>query len=225
MKLAIFDFDGTLFPEQTIPFFMKYYKEAGYPKGAYFKYSMNILVKVVKYKNPFIKNYGKEQFRRETALRFIQIFNGMDKAILDNFLTQAADKVIENLNETVVQEVKRCKEEGYCCILLSGCYTPILERVAEAIGIDQVIGTPIEKRHIRQGKVNIDILDIATGKIKVQKLLKVMQGKSINWEESTAYGDSSYDRNILELVGRPIAVRPDEGLKKMAIENNWKVIE
>ncbi|MBU3812163.1 MAG: haloacid dehalogenase-like hydrolase [Candidatus Niameybacter stercoravium] len=225
MKLAIFDFDGTLFPEQTIPFFMKYYVKAGYPKGAYSKYYMRVMGKVLKYKNPLIKDYDKEQFRKEAALLFIQMFNGMDKEILSRFLSDVAEKVIENLNIAIVQEVKKCKAEGYYTILLSGCYTPILEYVAEAIKIDQVIGTPIEESHIVQEKVAIDGLDIATGKRKVQKLLKSMQGKAINWEESTAYGDSSYDRNILELVGYPVAVRPDEGLKEIAMKNNWRVIK
>lgn len=225
MKLAIFDFDGTLFPQQTIPFFMKYYTQENYPKGPYVKYQMKILSKMLKYKNPLIKNYGKEQFRREAALLFIQVFNGMDQVILDKFLLGVAEDVIQNLSEVVVREIKQCKTEGYCCVLLSGCYTPILESVARAVGVDVVIGTPIESVQSCNEKVCIGDLDIATGKRKVQKLLEVFKNKDINWQDSTAYGDSSYDRNILELVGKPVAVGPDEGLRELAIENSWRIIE
>lgn len=225
MKLAIFDFDGTLFPQQTIPFFMSYYMKEHYPKGPYIKYQMKILSKMMKYKNPLIKNYGKEQFRREAALRFIQVFDGMDQAILDKFLLDVANKVINNLSETVVREISKCKAEDYCCVLLSGCYTPILESVASAVGVDVVIGTPIETVQSGNKKVCIGDLDIATGQRKVQKLLEVFRNKDIKWQDSTAYGDSSYDRNILELVGKPVAVRPDEGLQKLAVENSWRIIE
>lgn len=225
MKLAIFDFDGTLFPQQTIPFFMKYYTHANYPKGPYLKYQMKVLGRMIKYKNPFIKNYGKEQFRREAALMFIQIFNGMDKSVLDQFLVEAAKKVIKNLNDTVTKEVVKCKEEGYHCVLLSGCYTPILQVVAEAIGIDTVIGSNIEVGHIHEGKVCIEDLDIATGQRKVERLLATFKDKNVKWQDSTAYGDSSYDRNILELVAHPVAVKPDEGLRTVAVESAWRIIE
>lgn len=149
----------------------------------------------------------------------------MDQAILDKFLLGVAKDVINNLSEVVVREISKCKAEGYYCVLLSGCYTPILESVASAVGVDVVIGTPIEAVQSGNKKVCIGDLDIATGQRKVQKLLEVFRNKDIKWQDSTAYGDSSYDRNILELVGKPVAVKPDEGLKKLAIENSWRIIE
>lgn len=224
MKLAIFDFDGTLFEAQTIPFFMHHYSKQDYPKGPYLNYQLKVLGKIIKYKNPFIKGYEKEQFRRDAALLFIQVFNGMDKALLDKFLEEVAEQVIQHLSIPVVEEVKACKEKGHYCILLSGCYTPILEKIAASIGIDAVIGSPIEEKHIREGKVAVDVLDVVTGKRKVQKLLKLLQGKKVNWQDSIAYGDSIYDRSILELVGNPVAVRPDAGLEKLAIEEKWRII-
>ena len=224
MRLAIFDFDGTLFEEQTIPFFMRYYSKHNYPTMPYLNYQLKVFRRIIKYKNPFIKDYEKEQFRRDAALLFIQIFNGMDKGVLDKFFEEVTESVIQNLSVPVVEEVKKCKESGYYCILLSGCYTPILEKIAEAMGIDAVIGSPIEEKHLCEGKVTIETLDIVTGKRKVQKLLKLLQGKKVNWQDSIAYGDSVYDRSILELVGNPVAVRPDTGLEKLAIENKWRII-
>ncbi|MGL4344929.1 MAG: HAD family hydrolase [Cellulosilyticaceae bacterium] len=225
MKLAIFDFDGTLFPEQTIPFLMKYYIGGNYPKMPYLKYQGRVLGKMIRYQNPFNKKYGKEEFRREVALEFVQIFNGMDQAKLHQFLSDVVEAVVKCLSSDVVEEVVACKANGYHCVLLSGCYTPLLTGVAEAIGIDTVIGTNIDQTHIRDGKVCIKALDIATGERKVQKLLEIMNSKDINWQESVAYGDSSYDRNILELVGEPVAVRPDEGLRALAESEDWRVIE
>lgn len=224
MKVAIFDFDGTVFPKQTIPFFMKYYMEAHYAKGPYRRYAFKLIGKMIRYKNPLVKNYNKEEFRREATLCFLKVFNGMNREVLNRFFKEVTVKVIENLSIEVVEEVKRCKAEGYYCILLSGCYTSILKGVGETIGIDAVIGTPIDETCEKEGKVAICELDIATGKRKVEKLKEYLKGKEIDWAVSTAYGDSSYDRNILELVGLPVAVNPDEMLKELAQERNWRII-
>jgi len=37
MKLAIFDFDGTLFPVETLPFLLSQWKKLKYSKTRYYK--------------------------------------------------------------------------------------------------------------------------------------------------------------------------------------------
>ena len=49
-------------------------------------------------------------------------------------------------------------------------------------------------------------------------------GFEINWENSFAYGDGLSDIDLLERVGRPVAVYPDGGLRAMAEERGWRII-
>ncbi|MGL4797829.1 MAG: HAD family hydrolase [Cellulosilyticaceae bacterium] len=225
MRLAIFDFDGTLFPHQTIPYLMKLYLEAGYSKTKYLMYMAKIAGIVAKYKLPFYKDYGKEQFRRQATVYFIQLLNGETREGVEAFFKKSAEAIVGDLNPEVVSEVKKAKLRGEKCIVLSGCFSGILEGVAKALDMDYVIGTPVETSDFQEDELNVQQLDIATGHRKVEKLLTLLQGEEVEWEKSTAYGDSVYDRYILELVGRPVAVNPDEGLREMAEGNNWRILE
>lgn len=224
MRLAVFDFDGTLFPHQTIPYLMKRYVKLGYSKRRYSIFLGKLFIAFARYKLFSNKEYGKEQFRREATIYFIQLFNNQDPKVLEEFFEQVIPDVIGDLNQRVVEEVIQAKQRGETCVLLSGGYTPILQGVAKALGIDYMIGTDIQKSDIYEGKLNIKNLDIATGPRKVQRLMELMKDKEIDWKSSRAYGDSIYDRYILERVGNPIAVNPDEFLKKLADEKKWEIM-
>lgn len=225
MKLALFDFDGTLFDGQTIPFLMKLYKEKGYDKSAYNRYMLQVLRCILKYKNPFVKAYDKEHFRREAALLFLKMFNDKEEKYLTRFMNEAAIEMNKVLNPKVIEEVGLCQKEGYHTVVLSGCYTILLEQIGKHLQIDTVIGTSIGQEHITKGMLHIDTLDIATGKRKVEKVLEVFQDKHIDWQNSVAYGDSSYDYDILSMVGHPVAVGPDDKLRQIATDNKWRIIE
>lgn len=220
MKLAIFDFDGTLFPKQTIPYLMKKYVKLGYNKGRYSIFLCKMFIAFTKYKCPFNKGYGREQFRREATVYFIQLFNRQGPKIVEEFFAQVVPEIIKDLNQTVVEEVKQARNRGEKCVLLSGGFTVILQGVAEVLGIDYII----DENNICEGKLMIKDLDIATGPRKVERLMEAMQDKGVDWKCSRAYGDSEYDQYILEIVGKPIAVNPDELLRKLAQERKWEII-
>lgn len=151
MKIAIFDFDGTLFMYQTVPYLMKYYVANAFSKSAYCRYLCIMGTKILKYKLPFFKDYNKEQFRKEANLLFIQAFNGKKEEELNEFFEGAVPYIMNYLNPEIVDEVKRCKQEGYECILLSGCYTPLLKGVGDELDIDRIIGSDIH--HQKVGKI------------------------------------------------------------------------
>lgn len=224
MKLAIFDFDGTLFPNQTIPYLMKRYVKLGYSKTRYSIFLGKLFIAFAKYKLLSNKGYGKEQFRKEATIYFIQLFNKQEPKVVEEFFAQVVPEIIRDLNERVVEEVIQAKHRGEKCVLLSGGYAPILQGVAEALGIDYIIGTDIQKSDICEGKLMIKTLDIATGPRKVERLMELMKDKDVDWKSSRAYGDSEYDQYILEIVGKPIAVNPDELLRKLAEEKKWEII-
>lgn len=50
MKLAIFDFDGTLFTKQTIPFFIEQWHKLNYSKSKLFIIKNRIIFLFIKYK-------------------------------------------------------------------------------------------------------------------------------------------------------------------------------
>jgi phosphoserine phosphatase len=49
-------------------------------------------------------------------------------------------------------------------------------------------------------------------------------GLAIDWSSSYAYGDGGGDAHMLEMVGHPVAVYPDESLKAVAEQRGWQII-
>ena len=59
---------------------------------------------------------------------------------------------------------------------------------------------------------------------KVTRLNQWLDSNNADLTDSTFYSDSHNDIPLLEKVSHPIAVDPDEKLKRHADENSWRII-
>lgn len=222
MKLAIFDFDGTLFPNDTLAFLLSQWKKQGYSKKKYYNTIIPVALLYLKYKTGMKSKYTREEMRLIAMDRFNRIFIGMSEAEVKAFLDECFEPIKNRLYPTIVAELKRTQENGYHTILLSGAYRNVLESLADHLNVDTLIGT---KMHFKDGMFDPDMpLEVVSGPLKYEKIKMHFKDEEIDWETSTAYADSLSDLTILEAVGKPIAVDPDDELKKIATERNWHII-
>ncbi|MBI9015405.1 MAG: HAD family phosphatase [Clostridiales bacterium] len=221
MKLAIYDFDGTLFQNETLPFILKYWGKNNYNKGILIKTYCRILGLFLAYK--VSQSMDREIFRAKASIIFIKLFENMTKEELIHFFSICSSSVQDHFNLQILQNMKQRKEEGYHIVLCSGAYDLLLEQMRQYVHIDTILGT---KLHFTSDNT-LDYkkpLHIVTGKNKSTALLEAFDKDQIDWENSYAFGDSYYDYDILSLTGNPIAVTPDEKLKKIALKKNWPII-
>src|SRR5699024_9416255 len=61
--------------------------------------------------------------------------------------------------------------------------------------------------------------------MKKEKINEALRTKLIDWKNSFADADSYSDLSVLELVGNPVAVDPDQDLRNIALERDWEIIE
>ena len=223
MKLAVFDFDGTLFPKETLPFLLVQWRKLNYSKLKLAEvYSRTIGLYII-YKIGICSALSKERFRIIAVKEFNRIFKGMTKEEINHFFLDASSCIQELLKESVVNEIKKAKDSGYHTVILSGSYNTLLKYIAENLDIDTIIGT--EMYFDNNDKLDFDReLSIVSGSCKVKKLKNYFIHHEVNWIESYAYADSYSDLELLELVGNPIAVNPDTMLKSIAKEKNWNII-
>jgi HAD superfamily phosphoserine phosphatase-like hydrolase len=209
MKLAIFDFDGTLFPQDTLPFLLKQWKRFGYPRMKRYGVYLSVSGLYLRYK---LGRGSREDIRKEGMRKFTRIFAGMGKKDFKDFLQRCSVPILPELDAEIVQEVRKAREAGYHTVLLSGCYETFLKYVGEALGIDTVIGT--EMRY-KNGCVDLKLpMQIVSGEVKTERLRAYFEDKEVNWKGSTA-SDSMSDIDIL-IVGKPVAVRPEKELRRVA---------
>lgn len=219
MKLALFDFDGTLFLEDTLPFLLKQWGALGYPKLKLYRVyaSLGRLYIVHKF-----GTYG-DKSARAVMRKFLRIFAGMPRAAVEEFFDKCAAVMMTRLNGSVVEEVRAAKAAGFHTVLLSGCFAYLLEKVAAHLDMDTVIGTNIA---YKDGRVDYKRpLEVIYGEEKVLRLQAVLRGSSVEWDESCAYADSYSDIHVLSVVGRPVAVAPDKRLRETALKSGWRILE
>lgn len=222
MKIAIFDFDGTLFPIDTLRFFLSFWKEKKYSKIKYYKTYIPLIGLYIIYKLDFKSKIPREKFKNKSLQSFNYIFSGMTEEEIIRFLNDCSEKIIELLNPAVVEEVQKAKKSGYHTVLLSGAYEILLLKVAAKLGIDTVIGT---KMFFKDGLFDENMkLNIITGPTKLEQLNEYFKDKSVDLDSSLAFADSFSDIHILKSVGQPVVVNPDAKLKGVALKSGWRII-
>ncbi len=220
MKLAIFDFDGTLFKEETIPFLMDKWEEFGYSKYAKTAVKKKLLKKYFLNK---IKLLSKENFRIQATIDFLKIFDGMNKNEIETFFEKACENIENYYNKKVLEEIQKASRDGYKLVMVSGCFQIMLDIALRDLPFENIIGT---KLPITDNGINFEQdIEIISGMKKKDMILKSFDKGFVKWKESKAYGDSLYDRYLMELTGSPTAVTPDDNLRSYAEKHNWKIID
>jgi HAD superfamily phosphoserine phosphatase-like hydrolase len=222
LKLAIVDYDGTLFQKETIPFLIKIAKKGRVPKKDYYKALVHIYLVVIRYKSGLDKSFDKERFHREAAKAFLKIFNNCSNNEIERFFSNALIEAKDLFNKNILKEIDQLKSKGYYLVLLSGGFFPYMELVGKLLNFDKVFATELE--YLEKGFNLKKELKFITGENKKEIILQNFSENNVDWASSYAYADSYFDSEVLELTGNPHAVNPDETLKKYAEERNWPVI-
>ena len=150
---------------------------------------------------------------------------GMDEAELAALVRHAWETTFRpSMREPVAELVRRRQAEGHRTILLSGTYEPFLAPVQQALGFDVVIGTRVE---VVAGRVTGRVLGgVVTGAEKVRRIMTVARDADppIDLRRSLAYADTERDLDLLQLVGHPVAVWPNERLERIARRQRWPIV-
>ena len=222
MKLAIFDFDGTLVPKDTLPFVLRQWKKQKYSKVKYYKTNLSMVFLYIRYKLGINLNMTPEEIRSEAVKKFNCILEGMKEEEIDKFFYNCSEDIKMLLDKNIISEVEKCRSAGYHTVLLSGAHYNLLKYVGDYLKFDTVIGTQLNfSNNILDSDKEVEVI---SGGAKKKKILEYFHNQPIDWNISRAYADSYSDLELLELTGQPIAVKPDKKLKAIAIEKNWKII-
>ncbi|KZE38538.1 haloacid dehalogenase [Bhargavaea cecembensis] len=219
MRVAIFDFDGTLYQNETFDFMMTHLKQHPEYGRLYGKFFRRILPVYTGYK---MKLVASPVMREKSMQAYLAPFSGISEEKLTRYFGEMAAAMRSGFNPDVVRRVREHAKSGDRVMLVSGAFTPLLLEAVKDLPFDDVIGTDIPYSgdtydgrtaiyHIRSERKN-------------ERILAALGDSTVAWEESSAFGDTLSDMTVLELVGKPVAVRPEEGLRNIAAERDWEII-
>jgi HAD superfamily hydrolase (TIGR01490 family) len=117
------------------------------------------------------------------------------------------------------------RHRGDLAAIITATNRFLTEPIAAALGVEHLIAT--EPRIVDEcftGDVD-GVPCMRHGKIeRLEKWLQARRASLASYEQSWFYSDSVNDVPLLERVTHPVAVDPDERLRKMAEQRAWPVI-
>ena len=221
MIVALFDSDGTLYSNQMGWGMMKY-EEINGRKAAAQIYFASLMPSYVLSKLGLIKGEAFQQTLMNGLTKFIKGLSLKEAA--SHFDWLANEYLLQSQRADVVTRLKDHQLQGHLVVIASGSFTPCLDLIGKHFGVADLIGTQLEvKNEHYAGKM---IPPLITGKAKAEKARELLtsRGVDVDWSSSYAYGDSFTDRDMLSLVGHPVAVYPDKKLFALAKAQNWEMI-
>lgn len=219
MRVAIFDFDGTLYPQETYTVMMNYLKEHPVHSSKYKKFYKALMKPYLAYK---MKLYPEGKMKAKSMQIYLNALKDLSQEELESYFIEMSHGMSKDLNQTVVERLKKHLIDGDHVLVVSGAFTPMLNEVTKEYAVHQVIGTEIPYSNGSLDTAN-EIFHIQ-GIRKNMMIDQALDGYEIDWENSTAYGDSISDISVLELVGNPVAVRPENRLRTIAEERKWEIL-
>ena len=220
MRVAIFDFDGTLYKNETFTLLMNHLKEHLVFGSRYKSFYRSILAPYIGYK---MRVYPEGKMKMQLMQRYLRTFSGLTNTELDEYFVEVATEMKEDFNKEVVSKLVDHAQNGEYVMIVSGAFTPLLKAATKDFPVDKIIGTEIPlQNNILDMKKEIDHVQAER---KTELIRESLKGKQINWDDSYAYGDSYSDLAVLKVVGNPVAVCPDNKLLEVANKNKWEIIQ
>ena len=157
----------------------------------------------------------KDRWMRDLAA----LIAGSDEARI----AAMADAVVEDelwpaRREALLRELVEARDAGARVVIVSGAFSPVLERFAARVGVEAV-GTPIEMvRGTATGRLPGPV---NTGPWKVERLARRIGSAPLR----RAYGDSAADIPLLSAAAEAVPVTPDGALARLARERGWRIVD
>jgi alcohol-forming fatty acyl-CoA reductase len=157
-------------------------------------------------------------------------FAGLSQALVEADAEACChDLLLPSCFTEALSEIDRHKGAGRQVVLLTGGVEPVLQPFARALGAD-LIAQRLEAAEGRfTGRYRpYALLDSSPrapsqGAAKARAMARYAEIHGFSLHASFAYGDSRNDIPMLRAVGHPVAVNPDDALKRVAQRNGWPV--
>jgi HAD superfamily hydrolase (TIGR01490 family) len=158
-----------------------------------------------------------ERMRREAA----KMTAGWEQERVKQVVTEVLEEVISPLiYAEALERIHNHRAAGRLVCMVSSSPQEIVEPMARMLHVDRYIAT---RPRIDDGKYTGELDLYAYGPHKAEAIRALAEELGLDLQGSYAYSDSATDLPMLEVVGNPVAMNPDKGLRRIAIEREWTI--
>jgi HAD superfamily hydrolase (TIGR01490 family) len=214
--------------------------------AAFFDLDKTVIAKssTLAFGRPFYRGglVNRRAVLKSSFAQFVYLLQGADEESMDRMrdylktlcagwpVQQVNDIVAETLYELIdplvyaeaVALFDEHRDAGRDVVLVSSSGEEVVGPIGDMLGVDRVVAT---RMVVQDGLYTGDIAFYAYGENKAVALRELAEEHGYDLGACYAYSDSSTDAPMLETVGHPHAVNPDKGLRRLALERGWPVLE
>lgn len=215
MKIvAFFDVDDTLIDGQTQKIMASYLRRKG-------KLSLTFLFKIYSwfllYKTGLVSDVLPIMQKSYRSIKGIKVAE-LEKILHEMFIEEIEPRIFPQ----ALEEIKNHQLEGHEVVLVSNSIEPLVKTIKERLSLSMYIATSLEsKNNVFTGELKGSII---YEQEKLQAIKKIAPSQNWNLTKSYAYSDHYSDIPLLEVVGSPVAVNPDDKLRQEAQKHNWPIL-
>ncbi|TVU87621.1 MULTISPECIES: HAD family hydrolase [Halomonadaceae] len=131
-------------------------------------------------------------------------------------------KIEPNILPKAEELLARHRTKGDTLLIITATNRFITAPIAERLGVDHLIAVNPE---VKEGRYTGRVSGIPSYREgKVTRLEKWLEGQDLTMEGAWFYSDSHNDLPLLEIVEHPVAVDPDDTLREVAKERQWRIM-
>jgi HAD superfamily hydrolase (TIGR01490 family) len=213
---AFFDLDKTVIAKSSTLAFGRPFFQGGLInrravlKGAYAQFVFSLA------------GADADQMERMRA-QITAMTTGWDVGVVHEIVRETLHEIVDPLVYAEAADlIEAHRAAGREIVIVSSSGAEMVGPIGEMLGVDRVVAT---RMVTVDGKYTGEIDFYAYGQNKAAAMREVATEKGWDLADCWAYSDSVTDLPMLEAVGHPTAVNPDRGLRRVAAERGWPVLE
>lgn len=211
--IAFFDFDKTILKVDSGPIYgLQIYRDGLTRSIPTFKAAFG----GIGYKLGLVK-------RRKVARWGVGEYQGLKRSTIAEWMANAYPKLIKpHLSEVVVEKIREHQANGFKTGIVTASPPFFVKEAARDLGMDFVFGS--DMLFINGVCMGVYADRYLGGPTKMKKAQSAAESEGLTLEDCWFYSDHVADLALLEAVGTPIAVSPEEKLRRIAMERSWTII-
>lgn len=203
LNLALFDFDGTLYPKDSFTGFIFYTLS----KQHIVKKGFKILPWIQAY---YLRLYPAHAMRPRL---FQSMFKGIAANFLQNLAQEYAQQLIQNLDQELLQQLRLHQQNGDRVVLVSASIDLYLVPICEFLNIELICTATEIKNGLLTGHYSSEDCSCE------QKKLRILQQYNLeDYQYIYAYGNSEEDLDMLSLADHPYMMGENKSLPELKFD-------
>ncbi len=154
--------------------------------------------------------------------RILESIKGQSVVELGRLSPEIMAGILPRIYPQMLEAVRWHQDNGRSTYIATAAWKEVVDLLAATLRMDGCVSTVAEvvDGHYTGGLIG----PFAYGEGKAQGIRELADREGIDLEASYAYSDSVSDLPMMRVVGHPVAVNPDAGLKAIAREEGWELM-